>query len=102
MGTSHAGQRLIAAILASSIILGGSWVASAAASPNRDACGDAIRLADEMAELHTRQVDTMASKATATELGWERRAEEMTPGIDGMYADYSRLRLRYRTAADAC
>lgn len=103
MTTSHRTQSTIAALLASSVILGGSWIVAAQAAPTPDTpCTDAVAIAATMHDLHNELAGTTAARAIAIDLGMDEKVAELTPQMQELDATLHQHQQRFDTAAAAC
>jgi hypothetical protein len=93
-----------AAVIASSIFLGGSWLVAAQASEPvaPDACAEVIRLGEKMTEHHGRIIGTMGARSVSLRLGHTEDVDRLTLKLDAAWADYQSTHLAFREAAANC
>lgn len=95
-------RELAAAVVASTVVLSGSWVFAAHAAPDNAACVDAIDLAEQMTEVNGQFIGTMGARSVSLRLGDDAKVESLTPKLEGLRAEYQSLHTQMRTAAARC
>lgn len=96
-------RELAAAVIASTIVISGTWVYAATAQAGPDPhCARVADLAERMAEKNGEFVGTMGARSVALRLGMDEKVATLTPKMEGLRAEYESLHLDMREAATAC
>lgn len=95
-------RELAATVVASTIVLGGSWIYAAHAQPDQASCARVVDLADRMAETNGHFIATMGARSVALRYGMTSKVETLTPKMEALRAEYQSLHLEMREAAATC
>lgn len=95
-------RELAATVIASTIVLGGSWIYAAHAQPEPTSCAKVADLAEQMAETNGHFIGTMGARSAALRLGMTSKVESLTPKMEALQAEYQSLHLEMRETAATC